>query len=67
MFVLLCAQASNIHPKQLTKIMPNILGILKNQEILAINQDPVVGKSISPFRWGYNVSFSFSGISSEST
>ncbi|KAJ7185889.1 glycoside hydrolase superfamily [Mycena filopes] len=33
----------------LSSITPEILGILKNTEILAINQDPVVGKSISPF------------------
>ncbi|KAH7926149.1 glycoside hydrolase family 27 protein [Leucogyrophana mollusca] len=30
------------------------LEILKNPEIIAINQDPVVGTSISPFRWGIN-------------
>ncbi|KAF5375716.1 hypothetical protein D9615_009345 [Tricholomella constricta] len=30
------------------------LEILKNQEIIAINQDPVVGTSITPFRWGIN-------------
>ena len=40
---------------QLSAITPDILGILKNTEILAINQDPVVGKSVSPFRWGINV------------
>jgi len=38
----------------LSAITPDILGILKNTEILAINQDPVIGKSISPFRWGIN-------------
>ncbi|KAJ6557834.1 glycoside hydrolase [Mycena capillaripes] len=38
----------------LSAITPDILGILKNTEILAIHQDPVVGKSISPFRWGLN-------------
>ncbi|KAF9458226.1 glycoside hydrolase family 27 protein [Collybia nuda] len=38
----------------LSAITPDILGILKNKEILAINQDDVVGKSISPFRWGIN-------------
>ncbi|KAJ7213259.1 glycoside hydrolase superfamily [Mycena rebaudengoi] len=38
----------------LSAITPEILGILKNTEILAINQDPVVGQSISPFRWGRN-------------
>ena len=31
------------------------LEILGNKEIIAINQDPVVGTSISPFRWGINV------------
>jgi alpha-galactosidase len=40
---------------QLSAITPDILGIVKNKEILAINQDDVVGKSISPFRWGINV------------
>ncbi|KAJ7665898.1 glycoside hydrolase superfamily [Mycena polygramma] len=38
----------------LSAITPDILGILKNTEVLAINQDPVVGQSISPFRWGVN-------------
>ena len=40
---------------KLSAITPEILGILKNQEILAINQDPEIGTSISPFRWGINV------------
>jgi alpha-galactosidase len=31
------------------------LEILSNREIIAINQDPVVGTSIAPFRWGVNV------------
>jgi len=30
------------------------LEILTSPEIIAINQDPVVGASISPFRWGIN-------------
>ncbi|KAF7319163.1 Alpha-galactosidase [Mycena chlorophos] len=38
----------------LSAITPDILGILTNKEILAINQDSVVGESISPFRWGIN-------------
>ncbi|KAJ3781075.1 glycoside hydrolase [Lentinula aff. detonsa] len=38
----------------LSAITPDILQILTNTEILSINQDPVVGKSISPFRWGIN-------------
>jgi hypothetical protein len=43
------------HSSQLSAIKPEELAILKNQEIIAINQDPVVGESISPFRWGTNV------------
>jgi len=38
----------------LSAIRQSDLTILKNQEIIAINQDPVVGTSISPFRWGVN-------------
>ncbi|KAJ3731436.1 glycoside hydrolase [Lentinula guzmanii] len=38
----------------LSAITPDILQILTNTEILSINQDPVVGNSISPFRWGIN-------------
>ncbi|KAH9829571.1 glycoside hydrolase superfamily [Rhodofomes roseus] len=38
----------------LSAASPDIIGILKNTEILAINQDPTVGMSISPFRWGIN-------------
>ena len=26
-----------------------------NEEIIAINQDPVVGKAVIPFRWGSDV------------
>ena len=40
---------------KLSAISPELLGILKNTEILAINQDPVIGTSVSPFRWGINV------------
>jgi hypothetical protein len=35
------------------------LDILTNKEIIAINQDPVYGESVSPFRWGTNVRPSF--------
>ncbi|PCH37488.1 glycoside hydrolase family 27 protein [Wolfiporia cocos MD-104 SS10] len=38
----------------LSAASPGIIEILSNKEILAINQDPVVGTSISPFRWGLN-------------
>lgn len=38
----------------LSSITSQSLEILKNTEIIAINQDPVVGKAITPFRWGVN-------------
>ncbi|KAG5718540.1 putative alpha-galactosidase B, partial [Termitomyces sp. T112] len=38
----------------LSAVRPDTLDVLKNKEILAINQDDVIGKSISPFRWGIN-------------
>jgi len=38
----------------LSAVSSEIVEILGNTEILAINQDPVVGTSISPFRWGIN-------------
>lgn len=42
-------------PQQLSVATNDTLKILGNREIIAINQDPVVGTSISPFRWGINV------------
>ncbi|KAJ3570855.1 hypothetical protein NP233_g4130 [Leucocoprinus birnbaumii] len=38
----------------LTKASEETLSILMNHEIIAINQDPVVGTGITPFRWGFN-------------
>ncbi|KDQ12124.1 glycoside hydrolase family 27 protein [Botryobasidium botryosum FD-172 SS1] len=38
----------------LSAITKENLDILTNREIIAINQDPVVGTSITPFRWGIN-------------
>ncbi|KAG8216892.1 glycoside hydrolase family 27 protein [Butyriboletus roseoflavus] len=38
------------------------LEILTNPEIIAINQDPVVGTSISPFRWGINPNYFYPGL-----
>ncbi|CAE6437722.1 unnamed protein product [Rhizoctonia solani] len=43
----------------LSAITPDTLSILTNREILAINQDPVYGESISPFRWGVNPDWAF--------
>lgn len=40
---------------KLSAITQETLGILTNKEIIAINQDPEVGQSITPFRWGINV------------
>ncbi|RPD75352.1 glycoside hydrolase family 27 protein [Lentinus tigrinus ALCF2SS1-7] len=36
----------------LSKISKQDLSILMNDEIIAVNQDPVVGKAVTPFRWG---------------
>ncbi|KAH9917692.1 uncharacterized protein BXZ73DRAFT_53322, partial [Epithele typhae] len=41
----------------LSTISARDLSILKNSEIIAINQDPVVGKAVQPFRWGGNRPF----------
>ncbi|KAF7374262.1 Alpha-galactosidase [Mycena sanguinolenta] len=38
---------------------PETLEILKNTEIIAINQDPVVGTAVTPFRWGHNPDWTF--------
>lgn len=46
----------NVVSVQLESASKESLEILTNHEIIAINQDPVVGTSISPFRWGINVS-----------
>jgi hypothetical protein len=43
----------NLH--QMADATEETLSILKNSEIIAINQDPVIGSSITPFRWGINV------------
>lgn len=47
---------------QLSAITQETLSVLKNREIIAINQDPVEGASVSPFRWGINVSLLFAFI-----
>lgn len=49
---------SSVNPSQFDQLQgasQETLEILKNKEIIAINQDPVVGTSITPFRWGVNV------------
>jgi len=44
---------------QLSAISQDNLNILLNKEIIAINQDPQVGTSIAPFKWGVNVCIIF--------
>lgn len=41
------------------------LEILKNTEIIAINQDPVVGTAVTPFRWGLNVRPTYSKVTTD--
>ncbi|KAI0739213.1 glycoside hydrolase [Daedaleopsis nitida] len=38
----------------LSQISDQNLAIFKNEEIIAINQDPLVGRAVTPFRWGAN-------------
>lgn len=40
---------------QLSKASEETLSIFKNEEIIAINQDNVIGTAVTPFRWGINV------------
>ncbi|KAK6996482.1 alpha-galactosidase [Favolaschia claudopus] len=42
----------------LASATPETLEILKNTEVIAINQDPVVGTAVTPFRWGVNPNWS---------
>ncbi|CAK5278093.1 unnamed protein product [Mycena citricolor] len=42
---------------QLASMTEETLSILTNYEIIAINQDAVVGKALTPFRWGVNPDF----------
>ncbi|KAK3647404.1 hypothetical protein LTR22_013835 [Elasticomyces elasticus] len=41
----------------LTKATKRTLDIFGNKDLVKINQDPNVGQSISPFRWGINPDF----------
>ncbi|KAI7364207.1 hypothetical protein KC354_g5896 [Hortaea werneckii] len=43
----------------LTKASKQSLEILGNRDLIKINQDPNVGESISPFRWGVNADYTF--------
>ncbi|KAI7503401.1 hypothetical protein KC347_g8644 [Hortaea werneckii] len=43
----------------LTKASKQSLDILGNRDLIKINQDPDVGESISPFRWGVNADYTF--------
>ncbi|KAK0233852.1 glycoside hydrolase family 27 protein [Armillaria fumosa] len=43
----------------LASISQETLSIFKNTEVIAINQDPVVGPGVTPFRWGLNPNWTF--------
>jgi len=43
----------------LTNASKQSLEILGNRDLSKINQDPNVGESISPFRWGVNADYTF--------
>ncbi|GAB1732738.1 hypothetical protein NU195Hw_g7334t1 [Hortaea werneckii] len=43
----------------LSKAPKHSLDILGNRDLIKINQDPNVGESISPFRWGLNADYTF--------
>jgi alpha-galactosidase len=40
-------------------IKPEILEILSNKELIAFNQDPVVGVAARPYKWGVNTDFTW--------
>lgn len=42
------------NPTQLDKLDDDHLSILKNKYLLAFNQDPKIGRSAHPYKWGYN-------------
>jgi len=43
----------------LSQITEDSLRILKNAEIIAINQDSLIGTSVTPFRWGLNPDWTY--------
>ncbi|PKY08682.1 putative alpha-galactosidase B [Aspergillus campestris IBT 28561] len=43
----------------LDTIDPDHLAILKNEYLLAFNQDPVIGRPAYPYKWGYNEDHTF--------
>lgn len=46
----------------LTNASPETVEILGNKDILKISQDPNVGESIAPFRWGINPDYTFDPV-----
>ncbi|KIY47914.1 glycoside hydrolase family 27 protein [Fistulina hepatica ATCC 64428] len=43
----------------LSRITDETLSILKNEELIAIHQDPVIGTGITPFRWLVNPDWTY--------
>ncbi|EEB89053.1 hypothetical protein MPER_12902 [Moniliophthora perniciosa FA553] len=46
----------------LPTVTDEMLSVFKNTEVIAINQDNVVGTAVSPFRWGFNPDWTFDSI-----
>ncbi|KAI3612636.1 glycoside hydrolase family 27 protein [Moniliophthora roreri] len=46
----------------LPTVTDEMLSVFKNTEIIAINQDNVVGTAVSPFRWGFNRDWTFDSV-----
>lgn len=44
---------------RLRNIKPEILQILSNKELIAFNQDPLVGAPAKPYKWGVNPNFTW--------
>ncbi|KAK4557021.1 hypothetical protein LTR86_006002 [Recurvomyces mirabilis] len=42
-----------------TKLSAHDVGVLQNKRLLAFNQDPVVGGSAAPYKWGINEDWTF--------
>jgi alpha-galactosidase len=43
----------------LTKLKQEQIALLQNKDLLAFNQDPIVGKPARPYKWGINKDYTF--------
>lgn len=44
---------------KLTAIKPEVLDILRNRDLIAFNQDSVVGTAAAPYKWGVNPDYTW--------